>query len=301
MKVVILGATGYVGGAIASAMAERGHQVVGVARSERARSELMRRGIGATVGDAAQPHTLAAAVADAEAIVYAVSITDADSTAVDTKALRAIVDAAATRPGTALLYTSTTWVYGNTGEAPATEDAPLAPAALAATRPALERIVINAAVREIRSIVIRAGLPYGNGGGVPAMFATSARQRGAAMIVGEGKNRWACVHVDDLAECFALALRAAKGGSIFNATDETSFEVAEVAAAASRGAGARGRVATTPVEAMGQFGAALALDQCVASQRAQDELGWRPSRPSVVAELEAGAYAPAQQEIACSA
>jgi nucleoside-diphosphate-sugar epimerase len=300
MKVIIFGATGYIGGAIAQAMASGGHQVVGVARSDRARTNLIGRGIGVVEGDVGRPDAIASAVSDAEAIVYAVAITDADPAQIDTAALRSIVDAA--QPGAALLYASSTWVYGDTDEGPVTEDASLSPPPLAAARPGLERIVVNAAVRELRSVVIRGGLAYGNGGGIPAMFATSARQRGAAMIVGEGKNRWACVHVDDLADCFTLALKNAKGGSVYNAVDPSSFTVGEIAAAAARGAGARGRTATTPAAAMGQFGQALTLDQRISAQRASDDLGWKPKRKSVVEELERGSYAPSMPEaIACTA
>jgi hypothetical protein len=70
--------------------------------------------------------------------------------------------------------------------------------------------------------------------------------------------------------------------------------VRDVAAAASRGAGAGGRTASWPLaEArleLGDYADALVLDQQASGRRARDTLGWRPARPDVLDDIERGSY-----------
>src|SRR3981081_719013 len=65
MKVVVTGATGYLGAAAAEALGTRGHQVLGLARSERSASALRERGIAPVMGDFGDPVSLANAVREA--------------------------------------------------------------------------------------------------------------------------------------------------------------------------------------------------------------------------------------------
>src|SRR5581483_7682640 len=112
-------------------------------------------------------------------------------------------------PSKRLIYTSGAWVYGATGPEPVTEQATLNPPPLVARRPELERIVLDAQAGGVHPIVIRPGIVYGRKAGIPEMFVNSAHERGAATIVGDGTNHWACVHVDDLAQLYLLALQNA--------------------------------------------------------------------------------------------
>jgi len=290
MKVLVIGATGYIGSAVAEALRSGGHQVSAIARSSHAREVLESRGYDIVEGDAAHPHSLFAPARAADAIVYAVSVTDADPFAVDSQALRQLIEAAKS-PAKRLLYTSGVWVYGDTGPVAATEDAPLHPPPLVARRPELERLVLDAAAGGAHPIVIRPGIVYGHRAGVPMMFVNSAHERGAATIVGDGTNHWACIHVDDLARLYLSALQSAPSAGVYNATDGTSYTVQEIAKAASRGSLKDGNVALIPAAAMGHFGEALALDQRVSSERARHELGWEPSAPPIVDDLEHGSYA----------
>jgi nucleoside-diphosphate-sugar epimerase len=155
--------------------------------------------------------------------------------------------------------------------------------------------VLEGAKRGIRSVVIRPAIVYGRGGGIPAGFIESARKEGAARYVGTGKNRWPLVHVDDLADLYLLALEKAQPGTLLLGVTGPSRPVSEIAAAASRGAGAGGRTVATPLEEarkkMGAYADALALDQQASGQRARDLLGWNPRRPDALEDLERGSYA----------
>src|SRR5207237_4601172 len=145
-------------------------------------------------------------------------------------------------------------------------------AAIVAWRQAVEGRVRAGAKRGIRTVVIRPAMVYGRGGGIPAGFVESARKEGAARYVGTGENRWPFVHVDDLADLYLLALERAPAGSVLLGVAGPSRAVSEVAAAASRGAGAGGRTVAWPLEEarqkLGPYADALVLDQQASGRRA---------------------------------
>jgi len=178
MKVLIVGATGYVGTAVDVALSRNGHSTFGVARSDTARARLAARGTSIVLADAAKPQTLAKAAADVDAIVYAVNVTDDDPEIVDSNALRGIRKGLAGTEKT-FVFVNAAWIYGQTGNVPATEAAPINPPPLAMRRVDLERQTLEMTRVGIRALIVRAGVAYGRGGGIPAMFAQSARASAA--------------------------------------------------------------------------------------------------------------------------
>ena len=97
------------------------------------------------------------------------------------------------------------------------------------------------------------------------------------------------MHVEDLADLYRRVLERGFPGSIFNGAHGPSQRVRVVAEAASRAAGAAGRIRVVPVEearkAMGHYADALLLDQQVSGELAKERLGWAPSRPDVLTDL----------------
>jgi nucleoside-diphosphate-sugar epimerase len=293
VNVLLIGATGYIGTGIDEALRERGHTTLGVARSAFAKATLAARGTASVEADLKQPRSLVAAAKNADAVIFAAQVTDDNTFLVESKAL-ATLAAALEGTGKAFVYCSGVWVYGDTGGAVADEAFPLNPVPLVARRPELEQLVLASGTRGARAVVVRPGLVFGRGRGIPAMHVESARDRKAATIVGDGANRWAVVEVGDLGRLFVLAVEKAPSGSIFNGTDESSHTVRELAEAASRGAGAGGATFVMPRETalgvLGEFGEALLIDQRLTSQRARKELGWEPKAPSILEDLERGSY-----------
>ena len=293
MQIFVIGASGYVGSAVAKALKARGHEVVGSARSQEAARKLRESGVDPAASDVTQPESLKAPALAADGVVYAVQYNGNDGARIEGAALSALTDALA-GSGKPLVYTSGVWIYGNTGERAADETAPANPTSLVAHRPQLERIVLDGVDRDIRAIVIRPGVVYGHAGGIPAMWTQSARAMGAARFVGDGSNRWAMVHVEDLPELYALALEAPPG-AIYNAADETAFTVVEMARAASTGAGRKGAVTAWPLDEarreLGAFADALALDSKISSKRAREQLGWRTRSTTILDDLRTGSYA----------
>lgn len=291
MRIFLTGASGYIGSAVAERLRAAGHQITGLARSDASAARLRSAGIDAVRGDFSDPSSVAAGARSADGVISMATTYDA---AIDGPAVDAIVEALAgsNKP---FIYTSGIWSHGDTAGKVVDESSPPKPAALVAWRQGVEDRVLAAAKQKIRTVVIRPAIVYGRGAGIPAGFVDSARKEGAAQFVGTGENRWPFVHVDDLADLYLLALEKASPGTLLLGVSGPAHSVRDVAAAASRGAGAEGRIRAWPLEEarkkLGPYADALVLDQQASGKRAQQLLGWRPHRPDVLEDLERGSYA----------
>jgi len=289
MRVFITGASGYIGNAVALDLHRRGHDIVGLARSESAKERLLRHGLHPVMGDLQSLDVLREMVADADAVVHCALARGPQAPAIEAEALDAMLGAI-TSDHEAFIYTSGAWVYGSRGDAVVDEDAPLAPTPLVAWRPAHERRVHGAAAHHVRTVVIRPGVVYGEDGGIVGGMVDEARG-GALRVVGDGANRWSMVRIDALAELYSLALEKAERGAIYNATFAAPVPYVEIARAASRAAGGNGEVEHVPLDearaTLGAYADALALDLQVSGERARRELGWTPHRPTILEELAA--------------
>src|ERR1700748_878049 len=141
LKLFITGGTGYIGRAIARKAASLGHQVTVLARDDVsvAADELIRIGVSLHLGDLKEPESFSAAAGAADGVIHAASTNDASAGAVDEAAACAMLSQL--NSGTAFVYTSGTWVYGDTRGEPATEASALNPTPLVAWRPAVEQRV----------------------------------------------------------------------------------------------------------------------------------------------------------------
>lgn len=291
MRVFLTGATGYIGNAVAERLRSAGHQLSALARSDAAAGRLSAAGTEPIRGDFTDPKSVAAGARGADGVI---SLATTYDPAIDGPAIDAILKALAgsNKP---FIYTSGIWSHGDTAGKVVDESSPPKPAALVAWRQGVEERVLAAAREKIRTVVIRPAIVYGRGGGIPAGFVESARKEGAAQFVGSGENRWPFVHVDDLADLYLLALENAPPGTLLLCVSGEAHPVREVAAAASRGAGANGKIKAWPLEdarkKLGAYADALVLDQQASGRRAQQLLGWQPHRADVLEDIERGSYA----------
>ena len=294
MRVFLTGATGYIGSAVSERLRAAGHQLSALARSDAAAARLSAAGIEPIRGEFADPKSVAAGARGADGVISLATTYDA---AVDGPAIDAILEALAgsNKP---FVYTSGIWSHGDTAGKVVDESSPPNPAPLVAWRQGVEDRVLAGARRKIRTVVIRPAIVYGRGGGIPAGFVESARKEGAAQLVGTGENRWSFVHVDDLADLYLLALENAPPGTLLLGVSGEAHPVRDVAAAASRGAGAEGRIRAWPLEdarkKLGAYADALVLDQQASGRRAQQLLGWQPHRADILEDIERGSYALAE-------
>lgn len=191
-----------------------------------------------------------------------------------------------------LVYTSGVWSYQNTGERVVDETTPPTdPLPLVAWRVPVEREVVAAG-----GVVVRPGIVYGRGEGargILGMLVSEARREGRVRYVGDGRQEWPLVHVDDLADLYVRAL-AAPPGTLLHGVGDACATMRDLALAASHAGGAPGRVASWPIAearaALGGFADALAVSQRVSSARTRAITGWTPRAPTVFEELLHGSY-----------
>ncbi|MCS7477282.1 NAD-dependent epimerase/dehydratase family protein [Umezawaea endophytica] len=281
MSVFVTGGSGYLGRAVVGALVRHGFEVTALARDERAAAVVAAAGAKPVAGGLTDLDVLRAAAASADGVLHLAQFAGPETAAVDLAAAGAMQDGAGDRP---YVHTGGTWVYGDTAGV-VDEDAPFAPPSITAWRLANERRVL---ARGGHPVIVMPGLVHGHRAGLTeAFFVEPARASGAVAVIGDGTAHWAVVHVDDVAELYVLALRA-KPGSVYAGVSATVTQRA-AALALSRAAGCPGELRrVTPEEAvaeMGPIAEAFALDQRFTGARARQDLGWRPRRLDVLADL----------------
>ena len=285
MKVFLTGGSGYIGSAVALALKKAGHDVLALVRSEAKGEPLKNAGVKIAVGELGNPAGYASGAWGRAAFVHVAQDWTAQGPELDRKTIASARDLLRGQVGATFVYTSGIWVTGAT-EGVADETAPLHPVRAVAWRPAHEQLALDMAKDGIRSVVVRPGVVYGGKGGMTGMFFGSATKGGAAMTIGDGANHWPMVHVDDLAELYVRVVERGPAGSVFFATDASRLTQREIAEAASRAAGKDGKVAPAAPDGS-PFHEACLLDQQITSEKARNELDWRPRHESFAAEADA--------------
>ena len=303
MRIFVTGATGYIGGTVTQRLLSAGHEVIGLVRSGESASSASARlkAVGAEphVGNLEDPDSIKQGVSAAEGVIHAgMSIPDYNRLDLAFAKERAVVEAmlsALAGTGQPFIYTSGAAVYEDTGDRVVDETDPADAKGDVALRAALEQDVLKAAEHDVRSIVIRPGMVYGNGGSaIMHALAGLVRQFGGTCTVGDGSNVWSAIHVEDLADLYLRALEHGPAGSLFNAGTEDEVTMRDVASAIARMLDLEGPVTAWPVEqargALGPLADGLTTNKRMSSARARTALGWRPHRPGLIEEIERGSY-----------
>jgi nucleoside-diphosphate-sugar epimerase len=260
MRIFITGATGYIGNAVALNLRKHGHDVDALVRPESEARSLRDAGVVLIAGDLSALPSLE--FNEYDAIVHT-AVAKKDAVALD----RGAVDVF-TSSGRPFLYTSGVWILGNTTNAD--ESTKVNPLPLVAWRPAHEQLVLKSG-----GAALRPGCVYGGRQSMFADWFASVEQGAPIRIVGDGKNRWALVGLDDLADCYLRAIEQRATG-VLHATDDTHATLNECAHALSKDA----KIEHVPVdrEKLGPFADALIVDQVISSDATRRKLGWKPKQ-----------------------
>jgi len=287
-RVLVAGATGFVGTAIVRALRRRGYEVTGLVRSPQRARALEDAGARLAVGDMLEPDTYRPLVADVDAVVmaaqYAVGgrLTRAALARVGYAdgVMAGTLAAACLEQGTRLVYTSGCFNYGDHGADWITEDTPFAPSPLGAAHArAVVRLRELQRTRGLDAVVLSPGFVYGPGGLFKQSF-TDQLAKGRLRVIGAGHNYWSCVHVDDLAEAFALAVDRAAPGAEYNVVDDAPLTVRALVDGLTDALDHK-RLGTIPPWLMKPLIGGPLVDSLVTSFRVRNDtvkadLGWAP-------------------------
>lgn len=290
MKTLVIGATGYVGRSVVRRLRESGHEVAGLARSETAQEQLVKAGVTPVPGDVANPATILAALPSFDSIVFTPQV----DIPIEHRAVEVLLDAMA-GSGKRFIFTSGTAVLaeqtdGDWSEATYAEDDPFPRCSIVASRCDTEDSVRAAAGRGIHAMVIRPPLIWGYGRqpGLSALHGSA--HSGAVCYLGRGLNLYSSIHVDDLADIFALALERGKPGALYHAVSgETNWRSLAEEVARLRHLPTRSVDFAEAQKLFGTFVAMIIFSMCsrIRCPRTREELGWAPSpdRLDIFAEM----------------
>jgi nucleoside-diphosphate-sugar epimerase len=291
MRVLLTGAAGYLGQAVARALLGAGHEVTGVVRTAVGQQSLAASGMEAVRGDLDDVPGLRTVVEGVDAVVETAS---ADNPA----AARGLVEILS-GTGKKLVRTSGIGIYsvftaGGCSEQVFAEDFDFTPHEFYNPRLETDRVTVAAARAGVHSVVLRPGMVYGGGASeqLPVLLRAALRD-GVSRYLGQGLNHYANVYVDDLAAAYVLALEGAPAGSVYNLTagENTLREIAEGVATVLGLGPAVSVTVEENVKALGPlYGLGMSVAARADSSKVRAELGWAPVGPSLLEDLTKGSY-----------
>lgn len=298
MRVFVTGATGWIGSAVVPELLTAGHDVVGLARSDASAEALTAAGALVHRGSLDDVDALRAAAADADGVIH-LAFDHAAAVAGDFASAAARDRAAITALGEALAGSGRPLVIASglaghaSGRVVTEEDAPDL-LTHAGERMRAERAVLDLAGQGVRSVSVRLSPSVHGAGdtGFVAMLVQIARERGVVGYVGDGANTWPAVHRSDAARLFRRALEDAPAGTVLHGAAEEGVPLRAVAEAigAQLDLPAVSVAPDDAAERFGWFAGFVQIDVRASSARTRDLLGWKPTGPTLLEDLEAGRY-----------
>jgi nucleoside-diphosphate-sugar epimerase len=292
MRIFVTGASGWIGSAVVPELISAGHQVLGLARSDASAKAIADMGADVLRGDLNDAGILRAGTLDSDGVIHLAFIpgrpqfeaaTQTDATAIETFA------ASLAGSGKPMLISGATIV---TPGRPATERDEIIAQGPVAARISNMQAALAAAERDVRACLVM--LPrsvHGQGerhGFVPQLIA-AARAKGVSGYIGDGASRWPAVHVKDAASLYRLAVEQAPAGSVLNAVGDEGVPVREVAEAIGRNLNLPAK--SLPAEEYGgMLVPLLSTDMPASSTITQELLGWQPTHPGLIEDIEQGHY-----------
>ena len=295
MRVLVTGASGFIGGVLAGRISSEGHEVTALVR--RAGSEPP--GSRAVLCGLEDPRRLAGALADArpDCVVHLAAEIASQRSAqkireVNVEGTRRLLDACLALGGSdaaaapRIVFCSTV-VTGDAHGALLTEDEPLpVETPYGRAKQEGERMVLESG---LPAVVLRPSHVYGPGGWYAGELIARLRQPGRFAVIGSGENLWDVVHVEDVAGALLLAATVAPPGSIYHVVDDepiTYFDFMSLTAA-ELGVGPPRRIPAglARIVAGGNAVDAVVRSARSSNARIKSELGWRPRFPAARAGI----------------
>jgi nucleoside-diphosphate-sugar epimerase len=297
MRVFVTGASGWIGSATVDELLSAGHSVLGLARSDASAAALEEKGATVLRGDLDDLDALRKGAADADGVIHLANKHDWANPAASNAAERGAVEAIAdTLVDTERPFVLASGVAGLAKGRPSTEEDPSPFHGPDAPRGGSENLALEYVGRGVRAVSARfAPTVHGvRDHGFIAYIVGVAREKGVSAYVGDGAHRWAAVHRPDAARLVRIGLEQAPAGTRLHAVAEEGVPTKVIAEAIGRGLGlpVTSVAPDEAVEHFGFIGSFFAMDLSASSERTRARFGWEPTGPTLVEDIEAGAYFP---------
>lgn len=291
MRVFVTGASGWIGSAITAELISAGHQVLGLARSDRSADAVAAAGAEVLRGDIFDLESLRAGAEHSDGIVHTAFNHDFSRHIEAAQADFAVVQFFGDiLEGTGRPLVIASGLLGG----PSAETDRHDPAASRSPRLRTEQTLLGYADRGIRASAVRlAPSVHGEGDrGFMARLVAIARESGTSGYLGDGRNVWPAVHRLDAAHLFRLALERAPAGSVLHAVGDEAVPlraIAEVIACHLEVP----LQSVSPDDAVAHFGflgPILGLGGRATNAITRGLVGWEPTHAGLLEDLEAGHY-----------
>lgn len=290
MRVFLTGATGFIGSALVPELIDSGHEVAGLARSDKSAKALASAGARAHRGDLDDPDSLRSGAAESDAVIHTAFNHDFTKYVENCEADRRVIEvlgAALAGTDRPLIITAGAAVRSAHPGQPATEDDPV-PSSRFVPRAASEEAAVAVANRGGRVVVIRLSQIHDTARqGLVTLLIEIARQKGVSAYVGDGLSRWPAAHRLDTARLYRLGLEKGAPNGRYHAAAEEGIAARDIAQAIGEGLKIP-VVSLTPEQAPEHFGwlaPFVSADMPVSSAKTQAELDWRPTGPGLIDDL----------------
>jgi nucleoside-diphosphate-sugar epimerase len=299
MRVFVTGASGHIASAVIPELLGNGHQVVGLARSDASAQAVTALGAEVRRGDLDGLDGLSAGAAEADGVIHLAFKHDAmlagdfmAAVSADMAATRAIGE---TLSGSGKPFVSTGGTLmlamaGITGR-PGTED----DQSDGGPRTDAANYAISLGEQGVRSSVVRlAPMVHSelDHHGFTHALIGFAREHGVAAYTGDGSNRWPAANTYDIGVLYRLALEKAPAGSTFHGVGDTGISRKLIAETIAGKLGVEAK-SVTDEEApqyLGFLAAFAGLDNPTSNDKTRELLGWEPTHPGWVEDVETGHY-----------
>lgn len=289
MEVFVTGGSGRVGSAVIAELVAHGHSVRALARSERSADSVRSAGAEPVAGALADLSAIRAGAERADGVIHLAFSNDfsgpeALSRAIgeETAALTALGEVLVGSDRPLVTVSGTPAAEGR----PAVESDPLPLDGPVGGRGRTVMAILDLAGQGVRSVAVRLPRTVHNDGdgGFAGLLTQIARRTGVSGYPGDGAQRWPAVHTLDAAALFRLALEGAPAGTAWHAVADEGDRVVDIATVIGRRLGLP--VAPVPEETYGPLGSVFAADQPASSAVTRATLGWEPTHPSLLEDLE---------------